>query len=143
MNIIEAKIRKIEAFDQDIDFILVGLMTDEEDLILELNRAQMQDKGIRGDGSKITPTYAAFTIAKKKKDGDEYRFVTLRDTGEFFDDMFLDVYDDRIIIASENIKTADLVTKYGSDIFGLIDSHLQELINTIKPGLIETLRNNL
>ncbi|KAI0243872.1 hypothetical protein L0F63_006391 [Massospora cicadina] len=54
-------------------------------------RDQMSD-GLLKTGGNITPMYAASTIKKKKKKGQETSHVTLEDTGGFKKDFFMDVF---------------------------------------------------
>ena len=77
--------------------------------------------GINAEGDQITPEYSPRTVAIKKKKGQPTDRVTLRDTGEFYGGIFLEVRDSEglYIVDSQDEKTGSLVKKYGEDILGL------------------------
>lgn len=85
---------------------------------ITLNQGQMS-LGRRSDGTEITPSYSDLTIEIKEQKGQETRWVTLRDTSEFWDDMFVDVNSNAYELSSANGKTDKLIKKYGDKIFGL------------------------
>ncbi len=85
---------------------------------ITLNQGQMS-LGKRADGTEITPSYTDLTIEIKEQKGQETRWVTLRDTSEFWNDMFVDVNANSYGLSSANGKTDKLVKKYGDKIFGL------------------------
>lgn len=96
-------------------------------LIVSLNtQDQLFNKGIRSDGSDITPPYSAYTISLKQAKGQPTDRVTLKDTGEFYDSFvaFVDGSKD-IIIDSNPIKVdeqgfeTNLLEKYGERVEGL------------------------
>lgn len=86
--------------------------------IITLNQGQMS-LGRRADGTEITPTYSDLTIMLKDEKGQESRWVTLRDTGSFWNDMFVDVGNSSYEVGSADAKAASLEKKYGKKIFGL------------------------
>lgn len=93
--------------------------------IITLNQGQMS-LGVRADGSEITPSYSDVTIAIKEEKGQETRWVTLHDTGEFWSNMFVDVGNDSYEVGSADAKTAKLEKKYGNKIFGLTKESKRE-----------------
>lgn len=86
--------------------------------IITLNQGQMS-LGKRSDGTEITPSYSDLTIMLKDEKGQETRWVTLRDTGSFWGDMFVDVNASSYSLSSADEKTDKLRKKYGDKIFGL------------------------
>lgn len=86
--------------------------------IITLNQGQMS-LGSRSDGTEITPTYSDLTIMLKDEKGQETRWVTLKDTGAFWSDMFVDVGNSSYEVGSADAKTVSLEKKYGKKIFGL------------------------
>jgi hypothetical protein len=85
---------------------------------ITLNQGQMS-LGKRSDGSEITPSYSDYTIMLKDEKGQESRWVTLHDTGAFWEDMFMDVNADTFTLGSADSKSEKLEKKYGKKIFGL------------------------
>lgn len=96
--------------------------------IITLNQGQMS-LGRRADGSEITPSYSDLTIELKEAKGQETRWVTLRDTGSFWDSMFVQVNAESFDMSSADDKTSKLEKKYGGKIFGLTkESRSEEYI---------------
>jgi hypothetical protein len=85
--------------------------------------------GKRADGTEITPTYSDLTIMLKDEKGQESRWVTLKDTGAFWSDMFVDVGNNSYEVGSADAKAQSLEKKYGKRIFGLTkESRSEEYI---------------
>ena len=93
--------------------------------IITLNQGQMS-LGRRADGTEITPTYSDLTIMLKDEKGQETRWVTLKDTGAFWGDMFVDVGNSSYEVGSADAKSAKLEKKYGKKIFGLTKESKRE-----------------
>jgi hypothetical protein len=93
--------------------------------IITLNQGQMS-LGKRADGTEITPTYSDLTIMLKDEKGQESRWVTLRDTGSFWSDMFVDVGNSSYEVGSADAKAVKLEKKYGKKIFGLTKESKRE-----------------
>jgi hypothetical protein len=83
-----------------------------------LNQGQVS-LGVRSDGTEITPTYSDLTIMLKDEKGQESRWVTLKDTGSFWSDMFVDVGNNSYEVGSADAKSESLEKKYGKKIYGL------------------------
>lgn len=93
-------------------------VADTSNEIIILNQGQMS-LGKRSDGTEITPTYSDLTIILKDEKGQESRWVTLRDTGAFWGNMFVDVGNSSYEVGSADAKAVSLEKKYGKKIFGL------------------------
>ncbi len=108
--------RRLKGFDilQEVEDAVAETSGD----IITLNQGQMSI-GKRADSTDITPTYSDLTIMLKDEKGQESRWVTLRDTGSFWSDMFVDVGNSSYEVGSADAKTAKLEKKYGKKIFGL------------------------
>lgn len=108
--------RSLKGFDihQEVQEAVIETSTD----MIVLNQGQMS-LGKRSDGTEITPTYSDLTIMLKDEKGQESRWVTLKDTGNFWGDMFVDVGNNSYELGSADAKAASLEKKYGKKIFGL------------------------
>lgn len=93
--------------------------------IITLNQGQMS-LGRRADGTEITPTYSDLTIELKEAKGQETRWVTLHDTGSFWNSMFVQVNAASFEMSSADDKTGKLEKKYGKKIFGLTEESRSE-----------------
>jgi hypothetical protein len=106
-----------------------------EDEIEELNRDQLW-QGTKSDRTKIIPPYAPSTIRRKKKKGQPYNRVTLKDTGQFYASIQAFVDQSGINISSTDFKTKFLKGRYGKEILGLSFPSIEILIDLIKPDVI-------
>jgi hypothetical protein len=97
--------------------------------ILETNKKQL----LRGKDTDNKPlisnktgrgTYSAYTeliTQGKKKEGENY---TLFDTGDWQNNFFLDIDNERALFGSRDYKTASLILEFG-EVFGLTDNALK------------------
>jgi hypothetical protein len=108
--------RRLKGFEL-IEVVQEAVIETSNDIIT-LNQGQIS-LGKRADGTEITPTYSDLTIMLKDEKGQESRWVTLRDTGSFWNDMFVDVGNNSYEVGSADAKAVKLEKKYGKKIFGL------------------------
>lgn len=88
------------------------------DSVADFNRKQLF-AGIRASGTDITPAYAPLTVLIKDQKGQPTDRVTLKDAGQFYENIFVDVNSDTFEIDSNDPKSDSLKKKYGNRIFGL------------------------
>jgi len=101
-----------------------------------IQKDQLQGKGIDEDGD-IIGRYSEFTemINPKKVAGEPY---TLKDTGEFYESMYIRIGLDYIEIDADPIKTNDkgeqtnLFYEYGEGIIGLTEQSKNKLAEKLK-----------
>jgi hypothetical protein len=117
-----------------------------EALFVEAQKEQL-NKGENFRG-KVFGTYSPATeeIAKgentrqPKIAGEPYNFEYY---GDFFDGMYLAVFEDNALFFSDDPKTRFLITKY-KDLFGLQPESLSKLIKTtILPAFLREIRKQL
>ena len=118
-------------------------------IIEELIQNDQLQKGIDGTGGRITDnegndSYSFITewiTRGRKQEGDPY---TLKDTGEFYDSMVINVGNKEIEIDADPIKTdANLFEKYGDEIIGLTDQSKEKLIQKFREFTINRTRELL
>lgn len=107
--------------------------------IENLNRAQLYE-GKRADGSDISPDYTQTTEFIKQSKGQRSDRVTLRDTGAFYESIFVEVFRDAFDLSADDPKTAELKAKYQPTILGLTEESKQKLIVHIRPQFVVLLR---
>lgn len=118
------------------------VLDDNADVYADMNVEQQVNYGIKADGSQIGQ-YSPFTIKLKQKKGQETRFVTLEDTGDYHKAFFGKVQSGKLIISSKDNKLNELKKKYG-DTFGLIpDLRRRVSREMVLPDLVKTIRNKL
>lgn len=114
------------------------------DIIIEMiAQNQLYEQGIEGRGVSIMSyrPYAPRTIKKKKKKGQPYDRVTLRDTGEFHASLRVESDENGFYIVSSDEKAEYLLERYGTTIFRLTNENLKELLNNyIRPSLAKKLK---
>lgn len=111
-------------------------IVDTENEIVDFNREQLYE-GVRSDSSKIEPEYAEITKIIKAAKGQPYDRVTLKDTGDFYAGMNVDVNTNSYDVSSTDDKTVKLVTKYGEQIFGLESKNKVTYINQFLRPVLE------
>lgn len=119
LEAIDRVIKRLETYEVEMnEFVMTIYASPEfEDLMTRLNEEQLQ-KGLRSDGSVITPPYSPKTVAIKKKKNQPVDRVTLRDYGDFYNGMRLKLYPGKMEIVSQDSKSEDLQDKYKPEILG-------------------------
>lgn len=111
--------------------------------VADFNRRQMF-AGIRATGADIRPAYAPLTILIKDQKGQPTDRVTLKDTGAFYEGIFVDVNSETFEIDSSDEKSEALKVKYGERIFGLTPENKGEYaLYTFFPALRERITRRL
>ena len=135
----------------DSSAILVRIFSEKEanEIVLFLQKSQLFDDGERSDGS-IIGYYSDNTRVYKKLDkgwrGKSFEnFITLYDTGDFYDSMSVKVLNNGDIEISADGKkdNTDLFEKYGQNIIGLTNESIEELSNYSIPIIIELVRQKI
>jgi len=138
---IKQKIEKLKQFETDAARTVIGLVKENEAEVLDANtQEQLFEKGETAEGQPIAPGYRPLTVTIKRQKGQPTNRVTLRDTGDFHRSFFVNYGDNYFAIGAKDDKAEKLERKYGKEIFGLNEENLQDLINRIKPDLIEKFR---
>jgi hypothetical protein len=128
MGTIAALRRRVE--ELNMEKVAVASITATQDSIADLNAEQMI-KGLRSDGSDITPSYTEYTKELKRLKGQPTDRVTLRDIGRFQAAMFTKLQGLEVITGSADLKSAKLEKKYSKSkgsIFGLSERFRAEYI---------------
>lgn len=117
--------RRLTRFDIHQEVQETIIQTEHD--IADLNRRQLF-AGIRSTGTEITPAYAPLTVLIKDQKGQPSDRVTLKDTGQFYDNIFVDVNSETFDIDSSDAKSESLKKKYGNRIFGLTRENRGEYV---------------
>lgn len=89
--------------------------------------------GKTSTGAFIRPPYRPLTKIIKRRKGQPTDRVTLKDTGDFYDMIVVDVGLDTWNLTSEDYKNSMLTEKYSDKIFGLNKISLQGYRDDVKP----------
>jgi|SRR5581483_11286675 len=130
-------IERLEQLKQEYETMVMLSVEDTAVEFGKLNTDQMY-AGQLNNGTPILPPYAASTIAIKKRKGQPYDRVTLRDTGAFHNAFRLQVIGKDLIEDSDVEYAPDLEKKYSTAIWGLNEANHEEYIdNYMAPDLQE------
>ncbi len=118
MDYILNKIKELERLEKEVPQQAEVIAKKYKDEILDfIKEDQLFNKGIDGQGKKLRK-YTNYTIGLKKLKGQPTNRTTLFDTGSFTEKMDLIFTDQNSIgVFSRDLKTPDLIEKYGSNIF--------------------------
>lgn len=144
------ELEKALTFDFDLMLKRVMLMAHVQNEIIELNQQEQLNEGIDATGKKIKTiasieqkkgnVYSIFTIAEKASKGQDFKNVTLDNTGSFRKTFrLISKGEDWQIVANFNIHGEDIEDNFeiGSfDFLGLTDDNLDFFAhNTLLPEL--------
>lgn len=117
---------------------VLDIVQAEKQQVVDLNKSQL----LNSEDSEGAPlgTYASIAYANKKGKAE----VDLKDTGAFYESIFINTEKFPILFGATDKKTGNLVERYGKDIFGLTKSN-QAVVSKeiIKTGLIGWIRGLL
>ena len=130
---------KLHNFEKKLDKILIDAVKKFEAEIIDMNTAQL-DAGSDGEGNPIEPAYTGFTVAIKRSKGQPTNRVTLKDEGDFQNAFFMNTGANWFALGSNDSKTQKLERKYGKDIFGLTQEHIEGVKDLIRPDVVAKLK---
>ena len=135
---------RLRAFKDSLPMLLEDIVRDKEDVIVSaIADDQLYRRGINGKGEKIMDymPYTTTTVRIKKKKGQPTTRVTLRDTGDFHNSMFVVFDAEGFYVTASDDKTPELIEKYGDEIFRLTDKNLTRIIRShIRKELVKRLK---
>ena len=138
MATIKAVFQRVNNFYTSMDKITIDVIKDNSKFILDENRSQLFD-GLDKDGKEIIPEYTPTTVSIKREKGQPTDRVTLRDTGDWQDAMFLEVKGNEILTDSSDWKTDELLKKYDRNmntILGIPETSKTKINSTLMDRLI-------
>lgn len=138
---LEYRLRKFRDY---FPMMLEDIIMDKEDVIVSaIADDQLYRRGINGREVKIM-SYAPYTETTKKikaKKGQPTTRVTLRDTGDFHNSMFVVFDSEGFYVTASDDKTQALVDKYGDEIFRLTDKNLTRIIRShVRKELVKRIK---
>jgi hypothetical protein len=89
------------------------ILSDNTKEMETLNRGQLS-LGVRTDGSEILPSYTPLTIEIKKEKGQPFDHVYLKDTGDFWNRIKMQIRGDKIVTDDSSPLTTKLEKKYNT-----------------------------
>lgn len=139
MDVFEQARKRIIEIQNSIHLYVKKAFEENEDVIHQLQtEVQLFQKGEDSTGSIIRPAYRPMTIRIKKKKGQPFDRVTLRDTGEFHKSIQIIATDTHVEITTSHELKEKLFEKYGDDILGIQKELLEEFTKTIVLDVLQT-----
>lgn len=129
---------RLRKFKEILDEELANEIMQNEGIILDMIHDQLYS-GVDGYNLNLQPPYAPSTIRRKIRKGQPTDRVTLKDTGDFYESLYIASDENGFYVASTDQKLYNILrSKYGNPILRLTDENLNELIrNHIRPSLTE------
>jgi hypothetical protein len=124
---------------------LFAVDKDVQDEIIRINTEdQLEEEGIDSLGRKLGD-YAPSTIAYKRRKGQRYDHVTLKDTGDFYNSFNVKVNVNEIIIDADDSSKYNkpLFEVWGVDVLGLTDDNMNYIKEMILENYIKFVLNEL
>lgn len=135
---------RLRAFREELPTFLEKVIKDKEDVIVSaIANDQLFRRGVNGRDVKIMEyrPYAPSTIKRKRKLGQPYTRVTLRDTGAFHEAMYLVVDPEGFYVTSDDYKLPFLTKRYGGDVFRLTDKNFTRIVrNHLRRELVKRIK---
>ncbi len=142
--ILDNLISGLKSFEKSIPQLIGEVLKQNEDIIVDMNaEEQLFEQGKTREGVSIDSyaPYSPVTIEIKQAKGQPTNRVTLRDEGDFEASFFVQFNADSFEIKASDWKAANLEVEYGSEILGLTDENIYELVvSYVIPFLIEKMR---
>lgn len=120
----------------------------KQGFLVGLIKNRLYQKGVDAFGKQILPTYSKSTIEEKKLKNQRVSHVTLRDEGDFYNSIFVEVKDFILKVWATDEKTEGLIFKYGPGILGftkeeqdiiilsIIEPHIEKIISKLNNGKV-------
>lgn len=125
-----------------IENLIKKIIQDNSGKILSIIKLRLYQKGIDGDGNAITPEYALGTIVNKKGKNQITSHVTLRDSGSWYKSLYVYYEDGYILTNSNQVKTIELVEKYGNSILEFTNDEIKLIIDSIiEPEILKRINS--
>lgn len=124
---------------------LFAVDKDVQDEMIRINTEdQLEEEGIDSLGRKLGD-YAPSTIAYKRRKGQRYDHVTLKDEGDFYNSFNVKVNVNEIIIDADDSSKYNkpLFEVWGVDVLGLTDDNMNYIKEMILENYIKFVLNEL
>lgn len=128
MALFKKQIQYLETLEQKI-FLLLRETIDNKSFIIKdyVVKKQLYDKGIDGKEKRLKG-YTRTTIRYKIAKGQPADRTTLKDKGDFYASITIDVYPEHFEISSSVTHSKYLISKYGEDILKPSASNMNDFL---------------
>lgn len=140
---LDAYLSDLRKLESSLEAEISSIISKKESFLVGLIKNRLYQRGIDSDGKKILPDYKPSTIKRKKEDRQRTSHVTLRDKGDFYAGIYIEVIDWLISVSSTDGKTPSLIEKYGQGILGFTQQEQEVIIFSIIEPRIQKILNSL
>lgn len=130
MGTVEDLIVKLKNLPTFVDLVGDNSIAENEDTIIDLNKAQMIVLGIDADGDQLGE-YTPYSSQIREAAGLQTEFIDLRFTGDFQDSIELNLTPNGYEIDATDEKWTDKIEPRFPDALGLIDDNEDRVTNII------------
>ena len=137
MATLDDYLKGLKDFEKKYESIVKDAIKQNEGKIIGMVKLRLFNTGIDGSG-KLIGHYTQLSKDLKKLSGQRSSFITLRDTGNWYRSMFLDLDNDKLILNASNWKTSKLIRNYGESILEFTEAEQLMIVQTIiEPAIIK------
>jgi len=129
MSSIDEYIVKLDNLANSMDIRLRDIVLRNKGALLSTLKLRLFQKSLDGNYNFLG-TYAPMTKRRKKKKGQISNRVTLRDTGDWYNSMFVDFKSNTILIDATDVKNDVLKDIYGDAILDLAEQEVEFFVDT-------------
>jgi len=129
MGSIDEYIVKLDNLANSMDIRLRDIVLRNKGALLSTLKLRLFQKSLDGNYNFLG-TYAPMTKRRKKKKGQISNRVTLRDTGDWYNSMFVDFKSNTILIDATDVKNDVLKDIYGDAILDLAEQEVEFFVDT-------------
>lgn len=138
-------VNKLEQSKVNLDKVIEAILKKNQGFIVGMLKFRLYTFGTDGNNELIGDgEYSDRTIKRKKRLNQKTSVITLRDKGNYYASMFLEVEGTLYEISSKDPKAAKLVDSYGEAILDLTEKQQNDLVeNIVDPALQKYIDANL
>jgi hypothetical protein len=134
---------ELRLLEKNLENEINKIIEEKQGFLVGLIKNRLYQHGVDAFGKKILPSYSPSTIDYKKEKHQRTAFVTLRDKGDFYKGIFVEVKNWVILASSIDGKTEHLISKYGEGILGFTQDEQDQIIFSIIEPRIQKILNSL
>lgn len=134
MDRLKQIIKNLEALKgAAMETIVAKAVAKKSKLLIELNQQQL-DAGMDAEGNRITPEYAPSTVKSKKRKGQVFDRVTVKDKGNWRAAIDVRNQKSKVEIINTDPKNDKLEEKYG-ELLGVDEKGIEIVSHAILPDI--------
>ena len=134
--------RTVEDLQKSVNLSIKESVNKNKDVLKTMQTEQQMFTGQTATEKAIKPSYQPSTINYKKRTGQPFDRVTLKDTGDFYKSIEIEAKANDFVISTQISYSIYLVEKY-ADILGITDTNLNTFVNNYTLPVIKQNFNDI